>query len=225
MHIWMKATLSMRGDTITGTAHPCGQVLPDIQTTFLAGGKKLGTIIPPSVWDAPAMPRVPVTGTQTGFDIGSSLSIDRTITLVGLTLPNPAAQWPTSYLLLPRVVDSDGDGKPGITVLAKRGPQYQLPKPGIFTSAHADRIYVASRTILSLQGKRDTCNTVTGTAVIEHFDNHIVGCHVRGGGDCDRDQTGFLDDNRVRYIIRGARFRSVKVAASATCADVRAAVP
>jgi hypothetical protein len=224
LHIWMKATLSFQGNTITGTAFPCGNEIPDIQTTFVGGSKNLGTTVPSRVWDAPAMPQVPVTGVQTGPDVGSTLSIHRSITLIGLTMKNPAGNWPASYLEISQV-DSDGDGKPGITLLARTGPHFQLPKLGILTSARADKIYVASRTILTLSGKRDSCDTVSGPAVVERFDNHVVGCHVQGGGDCDADQTGFLDDNRVVYTMRAATFRSVKVAPSATCEDVRAAVP
>jgi hypothetical protein len=224
LHIWMKATLSFQGNTIAGTAFPCGNEIPDITATFVGGSKKLGTTVPPHVWNAPAMPRVPITGVQTGSDVGSTLSIHRSITLIGLSMKNPTGDWPASYWDI-TPVDSDGDGKPGITVLTKRGPQYQLPRLGILTSARADKIYVASRTIMSLSGKRDSCDTVSGPAVLERFDNHVVGCHVDGGTDCSADQTGFLDDNRVIFTTRAATFRAVKVAPTATCEDVRAAVP
>src|SRR5262245_56856397 len=49
LHIWMKATLSFEGNTISGTAVPCGNEIPDIKTTFVGGSKKLGTTVPPKV--------------------------------------------------------------------------------------------------------------------------------------------------------------------------------
>ena len=58
-----------------------------------------------------------------------------------------------------------------------------------------------------------------------HFDTHIVGCKVAGGGECDASQVDFVDVNRTVYEVVDASYEMVQVADDATCADVRAKLP
>jgi hypothetical protein len=66
-------------------------------------------------------------------------------------------------------------------------------------------------------------------ADVPMFDSHVVGCHrVSGGdanGDCQAADIGFVDDGRTLYKVAGATWTAKRVADTASCADVRAALP
>jgi hypothetical protein len=61
--------------------------------------------------------------------------------------------------------------------------------------------------------------------MLVHIDNHVVGCHIMGASDCMPADANFVDMNRSTYTIVGASAQSKIVADTATCADVRAALP
>jgi hypothetical protein len=125
-------------------------------------------------------------------------------------------------------VDADGDGKPGFTAIPKSGDGFVQPPTGIDLLRRpppTDQIYVASRTVIGLQGMLTSCTDVSGPAQVMFFDSHVVGCHVRGGADCTADQTDFVDQGRTIYKINGATFTAKQIPENATCADVRAALP
>ena len=52
-----------------------------------------------------------------------------------------------------------------------------------------------------------------------------MGCHVSGGDDCESSEINFIDTNRTIYEIVSATAQTKIVAETATCADVRAALP
>jgi hypothetical protein len=125
--------------------------------------------------------------------------------------------------------DAEGDSKPGITGNAKTGGGYVYPPTAIGLGGlapAADKVYIASRTVLQLNGKTTTCEDQSGTAVAKFFDNHVIGCHVFNGADCTADQIKFVDDSRTVYVPTApGTFVAKKVADTATCADVRTALP
>ena len=58
VHVWTRAKLTFgAGNTITSVNTPCGSVVPDIQTTTIAGGKKVQPEFLPAVWDQLTDPR------------------------------------------------------------------------------------------------------------------------------------------------------------------------
>jgi hypothetical protein len=61
--------------------------------------------------------------------------------------------------------------------------------------------------------------------MVTQFDNHIIGCHIQGGGECDTTQRNFVDSNRTVYKVTSATFTSKRIPLDATCAAVRAAAP
>jgi hypothetical protein len=121
------------------------------------------------------------------------------------------------------VTDDDGDGHPGVTATPQMGTTtcptyvtntggnpatpsspctlYQPPTAvGLGGSAPAaDKVYVVSRQRFALSGIRTDCQKGSGKASITLFDNHVVGCHVAGGGECTSAQAQFLDQNRPVY--------------------------
>jgi hypothetical protein len=209
----------------------CGTVLPDFALNaagaIVTGGSKVLVEIPHSVWEASTVPRLESRGRIAGWDPGSQFNIDNTVALFGLTLADTGAPWPESYTKI-TAVDADGDGKPGFTAVPRGSGGYVLPPTGLglFGSApSADQLYLASRTVVSLDGKLQTCDDVAGTARISFFDSHVVGCHVRNGGECSPGQIDFVDQSRTLYKITSATFTAKKVADDATCADARTALP
>jgi hypothetical protein len=225
VHIWTLSTQMFNGNSITGTGRPCGSLIPDLKATPLAGGMMIGNTIPDAAWESPSMPVSMITGTHGGFDVGSTVTIDKNATVVGATMPNPLTDvWPMSYTGL-MTADHDADSKPGITAIPKTAPGFQLPPVNLFMNPKADRLYLATRSILSLSGTRDTCDTVTGTALMEKFDNHVVGCRIQNGGDCMPAEANFVDTNRTVFVIGTATYKAMTLPAGATCADARAALP
>jgi hypothetical protein len=158
------------------------------------------------------------------------------------------------------VTDDDKDGHPGITATPKTGattcPSYPTNTPNNATSPcsyyqpptavglggsapAADKVYIVSRNRFALSGIRTNCQQGKGKASITLFDNHVVGCHVVGGGECTSAQVQFLDQNRPVYADSSNNaFSSTSPAnngtvdvyqfnqgTTPTCADVRTMLP
>jgi hypothetical protein len=58
-----------------------------------------------------------------------------------------------------------------------------------------------------------------------HFDNHVVGCHIAGGSNCQPADVSFVDQNRTIYEVTSATAQSKILPDNSTCAAVRAALP
>ena len=145
--------------------------------------------------------------------------------LIGFTLADPNAAWPNSYTGITMTVDAEGDGSAGLTALPRVGGGFVAPPTSIAQSARVDKVYIVSRNTVSAMATRNACDTTTATLNFTHFDNHVVGCHVMGGSDCMPSDTNFVDQNRTIYQVGTAMATSKIVADTATCADVRAALP
>ncbi len=222
--VWTRSVFTIdAANKITATNSPCGSKVPDIVKNPIAGGGKTLVEFPATVWTAASMPTFTVTGTQTGFAVGSTVSMNATPVLVGLTMANPSGPWPARVDI--QGVDHDGDGKLGITGVPRDGGGYTLPPTSILQTSHADRLYIASRNTLALSGKRETCTSTKGTVNVTHFDNHVIGCHVKGGGECTEAQYKFIDDNRTVFVVSSATYETVVVPDGSTCDAVRAALP
>ena len=231
VHLWNRAKLNANGTTLMGDTWSCGTILPEFGLTgagqLVTGGSKVSIAVPVTVWDKPMIPKFPNSGMISGWNAGSTINIIPTVALVGLTMPNPMAAWPDSYTGI-MAVDHDGDGKPGFTAIPRDDRPYTAPPTslGIFGSAPtADQVYLASRTVVALNGKLDSCTEQSGTANVTFFDSHVVGCHLKGAGECNASQTDFVDQGRTKYVVKSGTFKSKQVKDDATCEEIRAAVP
>jgi hypothetical protein len=229
--LWSRSKLTATGTTLAGEGISCGTLLPDVTLNFLgsiaAGGSKVLVEIPTTDWDAPTMPKFPSNGSLAGWSVGSALSLEPNMILIGLTMPDPKAAWPASAMGI-ATVDADSDGKPGILAVPKSGGGYVQPPTAIGLGGSApvaDSVYLVSRTEIALNGKATSCEEQAGTAMVKYFDSHVVGCHVKGAAECNPTQADFIDQTRTVYQATAASFKSKKVADGATCADVRAALP
>jgi hypothetical protein len=70
-----------------------------------------------------------------------------------------------------------------------------------------------------------SCDEGDGTSDFIHFNNHVIGCHVSGGGECTAAETKFVDDNRTIYTPMRGTVETKIIPDDATCADVRSALP
>ncbi len=230
IHIWSRISFAASGNDLEVGLHACGSVLPETNLTiagqFATGGDKVLIEVPGNVWDAPSIPITMASGTQSGTDVGSMVEFSY-VSLLGVTLDDPMAEWPDSGADL-TVFDLEEDGSNGYTAEPRAGDGYVLPPTavGLAGSAPAaDRVYLVSRQAMTLAGTRTACDAHSGTAEVSHFDNHVVGCHIEGGEDCDDEQTDFVDQNRMRYEVSSATYEAKAIAADASCADVRDALP
>jgi hypothetical protein len=225
VHIWGKLTFTANGNTLDGTLQACGIVLPPTTLTALAGGMMLQIEVPDAAWDAPSMQRFQVDGTQSGWNVGSTLSFSYAA-LIGLTLAAPTtAPWPSSYADITMTNDAEGDGKVGLTAIPRGDSGFTLPPTSILQTSRVDEVYIVTRQVTAAMLTRATCDRACGSATFAHFNNHVVGCHVMGGADCTSNEINFVDTNRTIYEVTSATAETQVIADTATCADVRAALP
>jgi hypothetical protein len=226
--IWNRTKLSPTGNNVAGDdTQSCGTRLPEFNLNPLAGlitgGSKVLIEIPDSDWDATTMPKFHSQGVLGGWDPGNTVKFDPTVALVGLTMADPMAAWPENYDQL-QAADADNDSKAGFTAAPHAGSGYTAPPVALF-GAKTDKIYLASRTIVGLDGQLSSCEDIAGTAIVKSFDSHVVGCHIKDKDDCQPGDIGFVDKNRTIYEVKSATFTAKKIAEGATCADVRTALP
>jgi hypothetical protein len=225
IHVWGKTAFTSDGNALSGTLQACGIVLPATTLTAIGGGGMILIEVPDATWDAPTMPRFPVSGTQSGWNVGTTISYGYTA-LIGTAMADLAtAAWPSSYTGITMITDADGDLNPGLTSLPRSGGSYTLPPTSILQAARVDKIFIVIRNASSPMLTRTACDEASGPATFMHIDNHVVGCHVMGASDCMPSEVNFVDSNRAIYTVTGATARTKIVADTATCADVRAALP
>jgi hypothetical protein len=229
VHAWARTAWTGNGNSLSGTAKACGSVLPPAGLSSLVGGGMILIEFPNAAWDAPTMPTFTTTQTQSGWDIGSTASNSLAV-MVGYTMANGStADWPTSASGITTTVDADGDMKPGLTAAPRNGGGYVLPPTdaigALLGGDRADKLYTVFRLIVTAMTTRTSCDQASGTATVMHFDNHVIGCHVSGKGECTSTQADFLDTNRTVFEVQSATIETKIVPEAATCADVRAALP
>ncbi len=232
VHIWNKTKLNINGTMVSGDdTAACGSVLPEFELCTIGGvvvgGTKVQVLIPDAIWDAPTMPKFHSQGTLSSWAVGGEANLDPTVALVGVKMANPMGPWPTAAAINMNMdaVDADGDMKPGFTATSRNDSPYTNPPTATLGGAKADKLYLATRTVIALKGKLTSCEDISGTATVSNFDNHVVGCHVLNGADCNASQADFVDSSRTIYSPTGATFTAKKLADGATCAAVRAALP
>ncbi|HKP60010.1 MAG TPA: hypothetical protein VJV78_24970 [Polyangiales bacterium] len=221
VHLWSRTKFSESGSSATLVSVSCGSVLPDIITTSLGdGGKRVLPEIPNASWDNPAMPTFPGTATKSG----NTWNINAGTALLGLSLSPVTAAWPAASAITS--VDHDGDGKKGITAIPKTGGNYNMPPTSISKTNRADKLYLAIRNVMTMSATVTGCpSTYSGTANVTKFENHVIGCHVSGGGECSGTEADFVDSNRTVFTVESATFSTKLVDDDTTCAEVRAALP
>jgi hypothetical protein len=220
VHIWTKVTFAAAGSGLNATAQACGSNLPPTMLSALAGGGNVQIEIPNAAWDSPSMPKFMFPATQTGWDPGSKITYSSNA-LVGFTT-DPGATWPAANTGIMARTDADGDGSPALTALPKIGGGFVAPPTSILQLTRVDKVYIVTRNSTSVTITRTACDQVSTVSTYAHFDNHVVGCHVMGGGECTATEANFVDTNRTIYEVTTATVQSKVVPDSVSCADIRA---
>jgi hypothetical protein len=223
----------------TGKSKTCGTTLPDLQLNLIggvvAGANKVQIQLPSSVWNAPSMPTYASTGSQMGWGPPNTFQIDPTLALIGLQVPSGTDganfTWPKAagvggngFPTGTTFPDDDGDMNPGITATPLSMTGYADP-PTSISGQPADELYLATRTQMQFAGTWSSCTDLSGTVTVTHFDNHVVGCHVKGGATCTTAQSNFIDSSRTVYVPGMSTFVAKALPSTATCADVLTALP
>lgn len=225
IYLWLLSRFDVSGQMATGTTTTCGNQTPTVELTQLgsesegvpSGGAKVTIQFPASVWDAVAMnplkPPVTSAGVLGGWNVGSSFKVNPTVVTFGLkpssALAAASATWPASQsgIAASDISDDDDDGHPGITATPSSTDGNSLPATGLATAPpyapQADELYVALRTELSFYGLATSCTEVSGTASAQLFNNHVIGCHLQGGGDCTPTEWDFVDQMSTIYVGTG----------------------
>ncbi len=255
VYIWLLSNYDIdSSNKVTGTTITCKNQTPPITLNatgkIAVGAPSSGTaqvqiVIPTSTWDkvnANGKGTSSVTGQIGGWNVGSSLYIAPSTSHAGLsptsTFADPATTWPApnangTAIPLTDVADDDGDGHPGITAIPSSDSGFYVPKTDLTGGLPTDRLYLVTRTELSLYGTSTSCTEASGTATVGQFNNHVVGCDIPGatdggaGTDCVAAQYGFIDSNTTVYEVTSGTFQTKELSTDGggTCADVLAALP
>ena len=93
----------------------------------------------------------------------------------------------------------------------------------------AERLYVGSRVLASLDGTIVDCDTIRGDAGgpasggMPQLQGHVAGCVKTGGANCSAAEVASIDDSLADgQRVVGARFTMVRVPDNTSCAQVRA---
>jgi hypothetical protein len=230
VHLWGKIAFTASGTSLTGSMQACGTVLPPAELSALVGGGMLLIEFPPAAWDAPSAPHFDISGgTLAGWNVGDTFTYTYTA-LVGFTMADgTTAPWPASYTGITMPTDFEGDTIPGLTTLPRASGGYVLPPTSIAGAiglgSRADKVYITDRNVATVTHKWTSCDEGAGTEEFKYFNNHVIGCHVMGAADCTAAEIKFVDDNRTIFSVTSASTKTKIVPDTATCADVRNALP
>jgi hypothetical protein len=158
-------------------------------------------------------------------------------------MDHPTADpWP-AFIVSP--LDTDQDGKPGVTAATAQGSVYsdvpvEIPTLPLQQPARANALYLAIRQVTIATATVKDCGLMTGTVQIPPIkgldggskyaiDSHVLGCALEDGTECTRStpsmpvsQAAFVDNSEPVFTPTGVTsFRSMRLPPSATCADVR----
>jgi hypothetical protein len=210
-------------------AHPCGTRIPALYTS-LGGNGVIQIVFPDDLWDKPGVPTYMTTGSTTGFDPGATLTIDKSVGLLGVELSAVDAMWPTweqtpTFECMggkkgPQCFpDVDGDGKPGFAVTMQTTgtpptPGYgsgwkYIPAPtdplAALSGDGTTNVNIGLRTRVGGSGMISAdCNSGMGSAMADDFESRVNDCTKVGGTACSSMEAGFVDQNTPLFHVLAA---------------------
>lgn len=225
--IYFKNTLTNvcdDGSGGTAIAHPCGTVIPALYAGAISGVIQI--VFPEAkAWDA--FPDYKTTGSTTGFDPGSVLTIAKTTGLLGIDLAMIDQTWPT-YMETPTFKcsnnmmgdncfpDVDMDQHPGLTVTIMGSGDAPSPGygsgwkyvpaptslPAALTGSGATKAYIGLRTKVGGSGAIGAdCKSGMGSADADDFESRVQGCVNSDGSDCTSMDATFVDQNTPAFHV------------------------
>ncbi|MBN1656520.1 MAG: hypothetical protein JXA30_22305 [Deltaproteobacteria bacterium] len=227
--LWSMLQGAHNGNSVTGTLLECGVIGPRVESKTLHG-EFYRLTFPNELFDQTTSYLPP--GSATSATLGSALpdatfELTRTSLLMGATMTDPLDDpWPSSASGL-EDFDTDEDGNPGVSaVYANSAGDIYPPLDSSPLHLHASTTFAANRATYALSGTLTSCTQSAGTADVTHLDLRIFGCvRVEESELCDTTEADILDINVPVYDISAASYTLVRIDDSATCADVRDALP
>ncbi len=225
-----KLTIKRAGTGYTAHVRACSAETPDFSSATM--GEKYAVRFPDALWDAPTMPEWELPLEIECNEPGCLVKSATLYALLGVALADPSGPWPKDrrdpQLQYP---DHDGDGKPGLTVVALNGGMYTYP-PVVVFSARATELMLAIRVTSVFDGTVVSCDRLEGAGPGTAVETRAAGCIQDDGkvcGETDVPALGitsaatFLDENLPKWEVKNAAWTVVRIADDATCADVRSA--
>jgi hypothetical protein len=227
LQFWVIVKGTQSGNSVPVTMVPCEIAVPDFQSSAVAGNEPYGVTFANTLFDHTPqyLPTTSATVALGGSSPGSTYTMPTIAFLLGASMTNPTTDpWPATPEAVTEV-DMDQDGHVGVTQPYKTGGTYDLVPLDIMKSERGDKNYLAARLVASFTGTLSSCTNMAGSADVTNFDTHIIGCDISGdAGTCSSTQSDFVDSNRPAYTVSSASISLVKVANTAVCSDVRAAL-
>jgi len=239
--VWALVQGTQSGDSIPGTVLPCGITLPDFNGPAIVGSPTFGASFPDSLFDGSYLTATSSTVTVSSSTPGATFTSPAEANLLGIGFANPTtAAWPVLATAQADQVDMDADGNPGVTADSKVGQTTESGTgtySGIPVSAaaavfgpYASELYMALRSVIALDGTLTSCTQASGAATVSFLDNHSLGCQLSTGGNCTSAETTFVDTNSPHFASTGgvvgtATFQAQKLTGTATCPNVKTALP
>jgi hypothetical protein len=221
--IYLKGEISdicQDGSGGKGVMRSCGTRLPPLFADV--NGGVIQILFADDLWEKPGIPTFTTGGHTSGFNPMDILTIDKVTSLIGISLTDTNATWP-SYMETPTLKcpagmgdkcfpDQDGDGHPGVTVSIQSDgtvPQPVYPRSGgwHFIPAPTDlgagllgtgatSVYIGLRTKLGGAGAISAdCKSGSGAADAEDFQSRTFDCVMKDGSKCTSAGASFVDQN------------------------------
>jgi hypothetical protein len=219
--LWLRYQTNASGAIVPGSSAACGLLLPSATTPPALGSQTYQPLFANALFDAVPARVVGTAGALTvggsGFP-GSPVTLAPTAFLLGATLMDPVNDpWPAASALVS--ADQDLDLAPAITVGFPSGSLVPIG-----ANMYVDQAYLAVRLAFGATLTLNSCDLLSGSAVVTHFDSHVLGCHILNGGSCMDAQRNAFDAARPIYT-PGSATLTVRTLANATCAVVRSTLP
>lgn len=227
LNIYFRGELSGTCDDGTGGMSKmqlCGITVPAIYADGSAGVAQI--TFPDKLFDEEKIAPFMTTHTLTGNDPSVMLTIAKAAGLVGISLPSVDSPWPTpattgTFMCTEGMgakcfPDTDGDGKPGVSVEMLVDPMKTPPSPGypqtggmpwkyapaplsiggaLDTTMGAKKVYVGLRSRLGGGGLFGAdCKTGSGPVEVDGVENRVTGCGRVDGTDCTPAEARFVNE-------------------------------
>jgi hypothetical protein len=238
LHSWSIRRQTQSGTSVATDIIACGGTTNDLCSSFL--GQAYAQTLPNTIWQGPKMPVGHATLTLNDPDPGEPFVGPPESALLGLSIPDAFATWPTSGTSSTITwIDHDNDGPLGMTSnMTTSGKSSKCsgnldyaPLPIPNSDFSASKIMVGSRARATLNGTINTCHKfsgpVTGPSSTSRpvFDGRIRDCvHSDNTTPCTAAEISELDKalNTSTQRVVNASFTMVRVPDDIDCTQVRA---
>lgn len=209
----------------------CGSTVPNYQSRTLWGGETFGTHFPDALYDSGNLPSVELKTQLSGSNPGDTYESEIMPIQLGLNMTDPLHDaWPKdAAALMPFVVDSDQDGKPGISVETLEGNGVVHPPVNYNRRRRAAKFHIAVRDLIGSKGTLASCDRLEGSVVIPEengapaLQSRILGCEIEDGSPCSKGELTLANMFQPPYQIDGeAKAILVRVADNTPCSAIRA---